>query len=95
MSTEAYPIARFRLGRIVTTHNALEKLSPQDISEAIGRHQSGDWGEVPVMSKAANERALIKKTRIWSVYRSTKGVKFWLITEANRQTTTILLPEDY
>lgn len=95
MNPEAYPIARFRLGHIVTTPNALEKLSPQDIWDAIGRHQSGDWGDVPVMSKAANDRALIEKTRIWSVYRSAKGVKFWLITDANRQTTTVLLPEDY
>ena len=43
----------------------------------------------------ANDEALVQGTRLWSIYKSAKGTKFWLITEADRSYTTILLPEDY
>jgi hypothetical protein len=92
VSARAYAIARFRLGRIVSTPQALEQLTPDDIALGIRRHQAGDWGDG---DNEANERALIEGTRTWSVYHSTNGVKFWLITEANRLATTVLLPEDY
>ena len=95
MSVTTFPSAKFRLGKIVSTPNALAHLSQDDILLGIQRHQAGDWGDVPAGNCAANERALIEAARLWSVYRSAAGVKFWLITEANRQTTTILLPEDY
>jgi hypothetical protein len=95
MSVTTLPAAKFRLGHIVSTPNALSKLSQEDILLGIRRHQSGDWGDLPAGNKAANDRALVERTRLWSVYRSSTGVKFWLITEASRQTTTILLPEDY
>jgi len=92
MKAAAPPVARFRLGHIVTTPNALSKLSQDDILTGIRRHQAGDWGEGDA---GANERALLDGARLWSIYRSASGLKFWLITEAGRQTTTILLPEDY
>jgi hypothetical protein len=95
MSANAFPIAKFRLGHIVSTPNALSQLSQEDILMAIRRHQAGDWGDLDTEDKAANDRALVERTRIFSVYRSASGVKFWLITEANRRVTTILLPEDY
>ena len=95
MSAIAIPTAKFRLGKIVSTPNALAQLSQDDILLGIKRHQAGDWGEVPVGNSAANERALIEGTRLWSVYRAANGTKFWLITEADRSATTVLLPEDY
>ena len=95
MKLESLPLARFRLGRIVSTPNALSQLTQDDILLGIQRHQAGDWGEIDVHDGAANERALKEGTRLLSVYRSAAGVTFWLITEADRSSTTILLPEDY
>ena len=95
MSVEAYAIAKFRLGQIVSTPNALSRLTEEDILMGIRRHQSGDWGEVTEDDRQANERALIEHTRLFSVYHDANGMKFWLITEADRSVTTVLLPEDY
>jgi hypothetical protein len=94
MSAKAVPIALFRLGHIVATPHALEVLANEDIQTGITRHMGGDWGEVSPDDHSANDLALIEGTRILSVYRS-KGVKFWIITEADRSATTVLMPEDY
>jgi hypothetical protein len=95
MSAYALLIAKFRLGKIVSTPNALDRLTQEDILLAIGRHQAGDWGDVDEHDRAANERALVEGTRLWSVYHTGNGVKFWLITEADRSATSVLMPEDY
>ena len=95
MTTTTLPIAKFRLGKIVSTPNALDRLTQDDILLAIGRHQAGDWGDVSEHDRTTNERALIEGTRLWSVYHAGNGIKFWLITEGNRSHTTVLLPEDY
>ena len=95
MNTPPIAIALFRLGRIVATPNALSELSQQDMLSAIKRHQAGDWGEVDEHDRQANDRALSNGTRLFSVYRSVNGIPFWVITEADRFTTTVLLPEDY
>ena len=83
------------LGRVVVTRNALHVLSPEGISRALGRHASGDWGDVGVDDWQANEEALEHGSRLLSVYRDLGGTKFWIITEADRSATTVLLPEDY
>ena len=95
MTAASVLLAKFRIGHIVSTPNALEHLTQGDISCAIRRHQAGDWGDVDEHDRQANERALEARTRLWSVYHSAIGVKFWIITEANRSKTTVLLPEDY
>lgn len=95
MSASAIPIARFRIGKIVSTANALEQLTREDILRAIGRHQAGDWGDVSEDDRTKNELALKQGQRLWSVYHAANSRKFWLITEADRRTTTVLLPEDY
>jgi hypothetical protein len=96
MSANAiHAMAKFRLGRIVSTPNALESITQDDILTAIGRHQSGDWGDVCAEDRKANDESLVDGTRILSVYQAANGTKFWLITEADRSVTTVLLPEDY
>jgi len=95
MSATTTPIAKFRIGRIMTTPNALAHLTQDDILHGLQRHQAGEWGDVDEHDCKANERALIDGTRLWSVYHSVLGVKFWIITEADRSATTVLLPEDY
>ena len=95
MSAKALPIAKFRLGRIVSTPHALEFLTHDDILTSISRHQAGDWGDVDEHDRQENELSLHKGFRLLSVYHSAKGVRFWIITEADRSVTTVLLPEDY
>jgi hypothetical protein len=95
MSTQPFPIARFRLGKIVSTPNALSQLTQDDILLAIGRHQAGDWGDVDEDDRTKNELSLKQGFRLWSVYHAGNGVKFWLITEADRSHTTVLLSADY
>lgn len=83
------------LGKTVITAGALEVLSDMDINTALARHQSGDWGEVTKADQRANDRALKNGGRILSAYTSADGTRFWIITEADRSYTTVLLPEDY
>ena len=85
----------FPLGRLVATPNALRQLSHADIQSALNRHITGDWGDLDSEDWAANESALVHGSRLFSVYHGENGVKFYIITEADRSVTTILLPEDY
>lgn len=87
--------AKFPLGRTLITPGALEALSPTSIHTALARHVSGDWGDVCTDDARANERALVEGTRLLSVYRDGSGTKFWIITEADRSATTILIPSEY
>jgi len=95
MSAHTVPIAVFRLGRIVSTPHALESLTNEDILKGIQRHQAGDWGNESAEDREANDRAVVEGTRVFSAYRAANGTKFWIITEADRSATTVLLPEDY
>src|SRR5258708_5655042 len=95
MSAKALPIPKFRLGRIVSTPHALDVLANEDILIGIARHQAGDWGDVDEHDRQENELSLQKGFRLFSVYHSATGVKFWIITEADRSSTTVLLPQDY
>jgi len=83
------------LGRTLITRNAQASLTPIDIHVALSRHSQGDWGILDEADHAANETALVKGDRLFSVYRSEAGDKFYVITEWDRSATTVLLPEDY
>ena len=83
------------LGRIVTTPAALSTVSQPDIVAALRRHAAGDWGDVTPDDRAANDEALKSGERILSVYQSATGTTFWVLTEADRSVTTVLLPDDY
>jgi hypothetical protein len=85
--------AKFRIGRIVCTPSAIGCIPSKEILTAIRRHQAGDWGEIA--DYQANDTALMRGHRLRSVYSSTDGSLFWVITEADRSSTTILLPSDY
>ena len=86
---------KFELGRIVITRNALDRLHPEDLSPSLCRHARGDWGECCVQDIAENDLSLREGFRLLSVYEDRNGEKFWIITEADRSVTSILLPEDY
>jgi hypothetical protein len=83
------------LGQTVATPAALGALTQADIVAALRRHAAGDWGEVDAHDRAANDDALREGERLLSVYRSVNGTTFWVITEADRSVTTVLLPDDY
>jgi hypothetical protein len=85
---------KFPLGQVVITPTALEKLKSDDILNSLNRHVLGDWGELDDEDRQTNDEALQSGDRLLSAYRS-DGTKFWIITEASREVTTVLLPEDY
>lgn len=90
-------MAKFSLGQIVATPGALRALeeAQQGAQEFLARHQRGDWGEVDSEDSQENEFSLKHGFRLLSAYRTAKGVKLWVITEADRSVTTILLPDEY
>lgn len=95
MSARNLPVSKFALGQMVATPNALAQLSQDEILIAISRHQSGDWGELDEHDRQQNEASLQQGLRLLSVYHASNGTKFWIITEADRSVTTVLMPEDY
>lgn len=90
------------LGQVVVTSNLWSQLDaehePEDIlretAKLLARHRSGDWGDTGAEDAAMNDQALINRTRLMSVYQLL-GFRVWIITEADRSVTTVLLPEDY
>jgi hypothetical protein len=84
------------LGKVVATPGALKLLSDagEDAFNYLARHASGDWGDLCGFDSRQNERALRVGERIFSSYGTPAG-RIWVITEADRSVTTILLPEDY
>jgi hypothetical protein len=94
--------AKFHPGQVVATPDALEALaqSGQEPTFFLARHLQGDWGEVDAEDWKLNDQALLDGSRILSAYRTLKGVKVWVLTEAAgddglRASTCILLPEEY
>jgi hypothetical protein len=87
----------FRLGTIVATPGALAALrrSAQSPADFLGRHASGDWGDVDGHDSRANWSAVREGGRILSSYKTRLGDTIWVITEADRSSTCLLLPEDY
>jgi hypothetical protein len=88
---------RFRLGQVVATPGALAALEEahQSPQEFLERHQSGDWGEVGAEDWRENELSVRKNFRVLSAYTLSTGTKIWIITEADRSATTLLLPDEY
>lgn len=88
---------KFSLGRVVATPGVLSALEEckGNATAYIGRHQSGDWGDVPPEDAEENELSLKSGFRLLSSYKLGDGTKIWIITEADRSVTTLLLPEEY
>jgi hypothetical protein len=89
--------AKFPLGQIVVTRGALEALAEaeQDPMEFVRRHQAGDWGELPEDDRQENEYSVERGFRLLSAYTLRTDERIWIITEADRSATTILLPREY
>lgn len=88
----------FSLGQQVATPAALALLASTGVSpaELLIRHQAGDWGDVPPEDARENELAVLQGFRIISSYRvREEDERVWVITEADRSSTCILLPAEY
>ena len=85
----------FALGRLAITSAAMTTLNEEDVRKALERHSTCDWGDCCPEDEETNESALDQESRLFSIYHDREGTKFWVITEADRSATTILLPEDY
>jgi hypothetical protein len=88
---------KFSLGRIVATPGALEAVqrAGQSPLDFLARHVNADWGEVCEEDRRENEFALQHGFRLLSVYTTKAGENLWVISEADRSATTLLLPADY
>ena len=84
-----------QLGAVFTTPDALEKIPKAAIRAALARHRHGDWGCLDPKDRASNNRAVKSGGRILSEYHAPDGTKFWILTEADRSYTTVMLPTDY
>ena len=88
---------KFPLGQIVATPGALEAFreAGEEPETYLQRHLSGDWGDLSAEDKQENELSLQNGWRILSSYMLSNGTKIWVITEADRASTCLLLPEEY
>jgi len=97
------PKRTFRLGQVVATPGALAELKRcgMDAGEFVTRHARGDWGDMDAEDKRANNEAvahegdLEQQCRVFSAYKLKNGEKIWVITEADRSSTCVLLPDEY
>jgi hypothetical protein len=87
----------FSLGQVVATPGVLQAMEAAGNSARpfLVRHARGDWGDLCDEDRQSNDEALADDLRILSAYRLCDGTKIWIITEADRSATTILLPEEY
>jgi hypothetical protein len=87
---------RFLLGRLALTPaaQALLEANAVEALTLIARHATGDWGDLSPGDGDANEAALLDGDRLLSAY-DLDGGRLWVITEADRSQTTLLLPDDY
>ncbi len=86
---------KFPLGGLYVTPGVMEELELEEVLQAVCRHARGDWGDLCELDRHSNEEALVDGFRLFSAYHSEQAVKFWIITEADRSSTTVLLPSEY
>jgi hypothetical protein len=84
---------RFPLGRIVYSGTVTLLLRTEELLTALERHSQGDWGDLLPEDAVANDLALVQGGRLFSAYGLDRD-RFWIITDADRSRTIVLLPED-
>jgi hypothetical protein len=95
MTTTTKP--RFSLGQIVATPGALALLEESGENPAVflSRHVRGDYGEICEEDRQLNDQAITDGSRLLSAYRTSKGERLWVITEADRSSTSLIRPDEY
>ena len=86
----------FAAGAIYVTVGVTESINNEThrVIPLIERHLNQDWGDVCEEDKQSNNQALINCGRLLSSYKLGDET-IWIITEADRSATTILLPSEY
>ena len=92
---EVPPKPAFPLGNVTVSYQVNWLLASEDVSRALARHAECDWGDICEEDRMENEHSLKEGRRLLSVYHDRNGVKLWIITEADRSATTVLMPDDY
>jgi len=97
MNTQRRKRPLFALGQVFATPGALAALEAagQAPQEFLDRHRGGDWGDLDPEDLKENELALEQGFRLFSAYTLADGSKIWIISEADRASTTILTPSEY
>ncbi|MFZ6689301.1 hypothetical protein ACO0K0_16275 [Undibacterium sp. SXout11W] len=87
----------FSLGQVLTTRGAFDKMTELGISakDLIFRHVTGDWGDLCESDQQENVKAIHSEAQVFSSYIISTDIKIWIITEADRSSTTLLLPDEY
>ncbi|MGZ4954259.1 MAG: type I restriction endonuclease subunit M [Methylobacter sp.] len=87
----------FSPGQVIATPGAMQAMADHHLLsfDLLARHLLGDFGEIPPEDAKANRQAIQDGSRILSSYPLGNGGRIWLITEADRRSTTFLLPEEY
>ncbi len=88
-------MVKFSLGQVVATQGVMAEIPPEEIFDALARHQLCDWGVLCIEDKNRNDEAVLNGGRLLSSYRTQTEQKFWIITEWDRSVTTVLLPDEY
>lgn len=89
---------KFALGMVVATPGAMALLEEQGVHPGtlLQRHENGDWGDLGHEDKCLNDQAISTENRILSMYHVPDAKhRVYVITEADRSSTCILLPEEY
>ncbi len=95
MPNSQTPVLVLDFGVVRVTDGATDRLNKDDVRNALSRHICGDWGHVEVEDWIENDSSLRNGYRVLSAYADRNSQKFWIVTEADRSTTTIMLPEEY
>jgi hypothetical protein len=92
---------RFKTGKLYFTRGVNDRVADDEafakfVLESLRRHARGDWGDLCQQDKEENNSSLDKNLRLFSSYVDPDtGEKIWIITEADRSATTVLLPTEY
>lgn len=98
VACERQAVSKFKLGQILITVGAREAINAacDEVVKLLRRHGAGDWGDISPSDAALNDQALTDGTRLLSAYLLRDSVtKVWVITEADRAATTVLMPDEY
>ena len=91
---------KFSLGRLLLTRGVNDLVAENTsfakfVTDSLKRHDSGDWGDLDEADKSRNDQALVDGSRLFSAYEQPGRPKIWIITEADRLSTTVLFPDEY
>lgn len=88
----------FKLGQVVATPGAIRAIEENNVDmwSLLQHHANGDWGCIPDDDKLENQLSVRNGYRVMSSYLlNDRGDKLWIITEADRTSTCLLLPDEY